>query len=339
MIRIITVLTFNILLFSLISCAGKKAIRKEIPGIIDDIPLEVPDDISKKNTAKKTKGISDKESAESKSPEITLEEWVDNGTDYFLQGQYDLAIAVWNTVLQSDPNDEQIHNYLGRAFYQIGKYEKAIESFAKAREIDSQYHETVNNLGFMYFLVDDYDNALKYFEESMTINPNYKLAEQNFKITKMVENDNLTMEAFILYKNAPKMENFDRMIEVFQEVIDLESKFAEPYNNLGVALFYAGKTKEALDVLKMAVFIGKNYPEAHNNLGYLYEKTEDLKRAANYYRLATKLKPNFIIAMNNLGNAYHKMGRDKSAYKIWGKVLEIDPDNIEANENTMKKLR
>jgi tetratricopeptide (TPR) repeat protein len=65
---------------------------------------------------------------------------------------------------------------------------------------------------------------------------------------------------------------FDRAIELFQKVIELDPKFAPAYNGLGLVhqSFEQGDINEAIRYFKMAVELAPEYNEGWNNLGRAY---------------------------------------------------------------------
>mgnify|MGYP001767198718 CR=1 FL=1 len=87
---------------------------------------------------------------------------------------------------------------------------------------------------------------------------------------------------------------FDRAVELFQKVIDLDPKFAPAYNGLGL--------------------VHQSFEEG------------DLNEAIRYFRMATELAPDYVESWNNLGRACYARGRFVDAEKAFLKSLEIRPD-------------
>jgi len=258
---------------------------------------------------------------------------VDKGSDYFLQERYELAINTWEEVLKTLPDDEQIHNYIGRAYSKLGDYDRAVSWFTTAVEIDQLYYEAIFNLGVMYFVKSEYESALKYFEQCLKVNPDHQLSKRNYDVTKRLLAGEIDPKAFELYQTAGEVKNAKKQIELYQQILTIDPNYSEVYNNLGVALYYEGRLDESVIVVKKSLDLKPNYAEAHNNLAFIYEFLGEYELAVRHYLAAIKLKPAYTLAMNNLGNTYYKMKQYKNSQKVWKKTLEIDPENKEAKKH------
>jgi len=90
---------------------------------------------------------------------------------------------------------------------------------------------------------------------------------------------------------------FDRAVEFFQKVIELDPKFAPAYNGLGLL-------QQSLD-------------------------EGDVNTAIRYFKTAIELQPDYTESWNNLGRAYYAKGLFVDAEKAFLKSLEIKPDQVE----------
>ncbi len=76
------------------------------------------------------------------------------------------------------------------------------------------------------------------------------------------------------------------------------------------------------------------YPDVHFDLGNVYLMQGEYQAAIDEFEEAIKWwQSPSIQAMNNLGVAYAKMGREGEAAEEFGKILEIDPENAQAEQN------
>lgn len=72
----------------------------------------------------------------------------------------------------------------------------------------------------------------------------------------------------------------------------------------------------------------------HFDLGNVYLMQGEYQAAIDEFEEAIKWwQSPSIQAMNNLGVAYAKMGREGEAAEEFGKILEIDPENAQAEQN------
>lgn len=96
---------------------------------------------------------------------------------YQESGKYDKAIALYEAMLQKNPDF-----YFG--FYNIGyihlvylqDYDKAIGYFTNAIEIKPDYTDAWYNRGFAYEMKKDVENSLKDYKKALELTPNYEKA-------------------------------------------------------------------------------------------------------------------------------------------------------------------
>jgi tetratricopeptide (TPR) repeat protein len=63
---------------------------------------------------------------------------------------------------------------------------------------------------------------------------------------------------------------YDRSIAYFDKAIEINPKFAEPYNNRGIAYCEKGQYDKAIADFNKAIEINPKFAEAYNNLGIVY---------------------------------------------------------------------
>ena len=66
------------------------------------------------------------------------------------QGKNQEAIRAYHQALQLRPEDAQIHNKLGDAFYYAGRLREAIEAYSEAARLQPDCAETFYNLAVAY---------------------------------------------------------------------------------------------------------------------------------------------------------------------------------------------
>ncbi|HTL55039.1 MAG TPA: tetratricopeptide repeat protein [Candidatus Limnocylindrales bacterium] len=72
------------------------------------------------------------------------------------------------------------------------------------------------------------------------------------------------------------------------------------HNNLGLLLFRAGETEEAITHFERAVEIRPTSAHAHNNLANAYRMTARAREAAEHYEASLKIEPGNVSTRNNL---------------------------------------
>ncbi len=72
-----------------------------------------------------------------------------------IQGEYERALADFNTVLERYPRDRVVHDRTGRAHYLAGSFDKAIRHFKRILELDTEERSAYYNLMLCYQAVGD----------------------------------------------------------------------------------------------------------------------------------------------------------------------------------------
>lgn len=108
---------------------------------------------------------------------------------------------------------------------------------------------------------------------------------------------------------------------------------ARAHNNLGQALFRAGRVLESVGRYQEALRLQPNYPETHYNLGVSLAQLGDLPGATTHYEEALRIEPGYLAALNNLGNALMRAGRAPEALRHYEEALRRDPEFPQAHTN------
>ena len=83
------------------------------------------------------------------APQLTgsAEELFQQGQEYYLAGQFDQAIQVYQRVVELDPNHQSAYVNLGDSYYQKSQLDQAIEAYQKAIDLDPDDADVAYNMG------------------------------------------------------------------------------------------------------------------------------------------------------------------------------------------------
>ncbi len=102
------------------------------------------------------------------------------------------------------------------------------------------------------------------------------------------------------YLNDSYVLEYEKSINFFKRIIDLDPENYRAHYNLGIAYFNLNRFKEALNSYKIAISIKPDYKHSYYNIGLLHEATENLENAVKAYEKALEIDPNYIYAMHAL---------------------------------------
>lgn len=122
-------------------------------------------------------------------------------------------------------------------------------------------------------------------------------------------------------------------ITLFRRALDVTSRNALAHNNLGRALYDAGKPHEALEHYRAALRINPTYVDVHYNLGIYYSERHEYDQAIAEYKKALKYNPRHALAHNNLGVVLGEQGKLDDAVYHYRQALKISPEYADAQYN------
>jgi tetratricopeptide (TPR) repeat protein len=212
-------------------------------------------EITLENKAPGTTGVASQQSAE---------ELHDAGIEALKNRNYDLAIQLFQRVVELEPKHKYAWNNLGRAYRGSGHTEKAIKAFQKQIEINPYDQYAYNNLGSAYEEQERYEDAAKQYQKQIEINPLDQYAHANLGS---------------LYLRQKKYADATPELE---KAADIESNNPLLRISLGQAYIATGQTDKGMAAFEKAISISPS-PLIWNNIAYaLSEQNVQLERAAQY---------------------------------------------------------
>jgi tetratricopeptide (TPR) repeat protein len=228
------------------------------------------------------------------------------------KGQFDAAIAAFNTALELSPDDVRGNTNLGNALTQKGRLDEAIVHYQKALEGNPKYLEARTNLGAALAQKDRLDEAIAHYQKALEVDPKYPEAQADLGVA--------------LFRKG----NVDEAIAHFETALEVSPKFAEAHTNLGVALIRKGKLDEAIAHFEKALTVNPDSLDAQINLGIALLQEGKLDAAIPHLEKALLLNPDSVELHVNLGAALVQKGRFDEAIPHFEKVLALAPDSAEA---------
>lgn len=115
----------------------------------------------------------------------------------------------------------------------------------------------------------------------------------------------------------------DEAIHVYQQVIQMQPRWAEPHINLGCVYYQRGEMQNAYAAFCAALELEPDSIVAHFNLGCVLDEMGRAEETVEHLRRATELDPTHADAHFNLASAYEKQGRKQLALQHWILYLQL----------------
>ena len=122
----------------------------------------------------------------------------------------------------------------------------------------------------------------------------------------------------------------DETIKAFDRAIEINPQYADAWYNKGVALGKQDKLDEAIKAYDRAIGINPQYADAWYNKGVDLADLGKLDEAIKAYDRAIEINPQYAAAWYNKGIALGKQDKLDEAIKAFDRAIEINPQNAEA---------
>jgi len=214
-----------------------------------------------------------------------------------------------------DPQIAEYHNSLGKAFALLNRYEAAVQSYEKAIRLQPVTPDVYFNRGTALYYTGRYEAAIASYDEAIAVRPDYADA---------FNNRGLALAALRRFEDA--LANYDRAIE-------LRSDFAVAYSNRGLMLKELNQLDAALASHDEAIALKPDFAEAHSNRGLVLKEFNRIEEALASYDQAIALNPNFAEAHSNRGLVLKELNRFDEALGSYDRAIALKPDFAEAHSN------
>lgn len=180
----------------------------------------------------------------------------------------------------------------------------------KIRKMDPLYQY---NLGLAYLNSGQLDKAEFHLKESISLEPNNYLAYNALGNIRWMRG------------------NLDESVQFFMKSLEINPRFTEARNNLGISYHRMGLTEMAEKEF-LAAIEDEKYRSRHNplyNLAKLYFDQKKLLEALEYAQDAVEKKNDFVDAYFLIGQILTGLNRIDEAIVNYEKSVKIAPGQVE----------
>lgn len=234
------------------------------------------------------------------------------GLQHFNAARYLQAEALYNKVLQADPENADALHVLGVIKNRTGRPAEAAELISKAIAINPQVSVYYLNLGNAFLELQRLDDAVTQYRKAISVRPD--LAEAYLNL------------GFVFGEQGRQEEALFNL----EKSVALKPGLAEAHYNLGHLLQTMGRTEDAISSYEHTLALDSSHVNALLNLGVLWQEGGTPERSLEYFDRALAIQPDFAMAYYNRGKSYEKLGRLPDAAMSIEKALVYDPNMANA---------
>lgn len=227
-------------------------------------------------------------------------------------GRLAQAEAIYQQVLQVEPDNADALHMLGLIAAQVGNNDVAITLFERAIAVKSTDPTYYCNLGLALQASGRLEPAAASYRRAIELKPGYAAYHGNLAET-------LTL-----------LQHWQAAAASYRAVLAIEPANAQAHYGLGYVLRHQGQHDEAIGSYQRALACNANFAAAHNDLGVIFKLREQPAEAAASYRKAVALQPDNAELHFNLGAALLSCGQRQAAVDSFRKAVALQLGDHEA---------
>jgi tetratricopeptide (TPR) repeat protein len=123
----------------------------------------------------------------------TAEDWINKAQKSWDGQQYTeprKAIEYLNKAIQLQPNNADIYNKRGTAYYNLGDYQRTVEDDSEAIRLSPGYADAFNNRAGAYVKLEKYKEALEDYNQAIRFKPEYAIFHNNRAVVYLKQKKN-----------------------------------------------------------------------------------------------------------------------------------------------------
>ncbi len=259
---------------------------------------------------------------------------------------YNNEMALWQEVLQYQPNNLVARNNLGLILKNSGRLPEAISELQATVAVKPDNTFALNNLGNALSDANRLPEAIETLQAAVRADPNFFQARNNLGVALMrmgrlpeaieqlqharrMKPDNVQLRVNLgaAFANSGRI---DDAIHEYEAALAVEPDNVLGLINMSISLARAGRVPEAIERVQHALRLEPDNPNAHTNLGLYLSRSGKTPQAMEHFRLALERNPNDVTAHFHYGNLLIGAGRANEAIPHFEQALRLQPNFADA---------
>lgn len=244
---------------------------------------------------------------------------LESATQLLQSGQILLAEAAFHNIIEHEPQLGPAWCQLANCLLQQNNVPEALNIAKNGLANNPNNTDILSFLSMLHWNLNEPEQAIEYGEKASANAGNQAMIPYN--LGNMYYSMNRKQQA----------------IKAFNRAVEIDPKIASAHINLGIVLSEEALYDKALQHLNIAITLNANNPQSHSQIGMVYHVKGNLEDAKKHYHIAEglitdpKAKVEIFVL---IGNVLRDLQESKEALEYYQKVLELDPNNAVALQNS-----
>ncbi len=225
---------------------------------------------------------------------------------------HDLAIRFYKFGVKYYPENRDFLFRLAINLDKEGYNDQSEKCYQKLLDSNPFAENVWYNLGILYNKTEDFEQAIEAYDYTLALDGGHFDA---------------------LFNKANTWANWGK----YEEAISCYTEYLQIHEESLTALFYLGECyvqireyDKAMQQFRDALKIHVEYPEAYYGMGLVYSELEKNKEAQDMFKMVLSLDHEHLDALYSLSLVLNKEKAHKDAIHYLGKLLALNPYDIEA---------
>lgn len=232
--------------------------------------------------------------------------------DHHNQGRFNEAIAGYERVLASNPDQVESLHYLGVALAQAGRHVDALAPLSRALEILPNNAALHNHYGNALAGLSRYSEAIASYERAMACDSSFADCHYNCGLA------------------LTELGRLEAALACYTRAVELNPAYAQAHNVRGNVLSDLGRTADALGCYERALEGRPEFIDAWINQSHLLRRLHRYEEALASSERAVTCDPAHATAHNTRGASLAGLGRYQDALASYKRAIELNPSFVEA---------
>ncbi len=229
---------------------------------------------------------------------------------YMESKQYKEALWALEGMIQSAPENSDMHYLAGIALDGMDRNYEALKHLIKVRPDSKFYNNAVVHIALLYHDQGKMDRAIDAIEDALEHEPNN--ADYYLYLGSFYE----------------ELERYEEALKVLQEGVKRDAQNTRLHFRLGVVYDKMGNRQDSISAIRAVLNLTPNDAEALNYLGYTYaDMGINLDEAETLIQTALKIKPGDGYITDSLGWVYFKRGQYNQALIWLNQAVQLIPED------------
>lgn len=260
---------------------------------------------------------------------------------YLQAGDTLQAQHMFESLLETHPDDWRSYYNLGQLKYFSAKWPETIEYLLKAIEFNDEEPALWLMLGETYLRVDSLEHAEKAVRRAHELVPDSK--DTNYMLGFVLYQLHRNQEAATYFENTlaidstdvrtmgilatiyDSMERFEQSDSLYERALQLAPDNSILSNNYSYSLAVRGvQLEKAERLVDRALKAEPENPAYLDTKGWVLFKRGRYQEALQYIEKSLEIRQNSAEVWEHLGDVHEKLGNYEQAVQSWRKALELD---------------